>query len=253
MSNRIAAHVPILSAPEAHTLGTSLLTAAATEAAKTKKNVLPASIEPSRQRLSTSLDALDIAQTPAEAATDPQAQKHADDVVDNAWGAFNDWLLGWTRVPAENQDAATKLYDMLFTEGLAFLKAKYKTEYAESDARLRALTPDHEALIETLGGTPILQHLRDAHAAYGVALGVTEVQPTPTKTTIRAELDAVRAALRDYVAKVVAYEDPDIEGSAELVAALLAPLLAWHATKKHKAAAPPDPTPPAPVPAPAKS
>jgi hypothetical protein len=246
-----AVRIPNLSAQDTASFATALLTAAETEAAKTKKGTLPASLEPSRQRLIVSRDALQAALTPTDQKPDTQAQKRADQTIDDAWGFFHGWLFAWANAPLDNQEAASELYDLLFAQGLAFLRLAYVTEYGESDSRLRALTPEHEALIDSLGGTPLLQYLRESHDAYGVALGITEVKAAPAKTGVKPELDACRADIRSYIAKAIAYEDPDVEGSTELSAALTAPALTWKSPKRKKADAPPAPTPPDPPPAPA--
>jgi hypothetical protein len=251
MSAHSAIRIPNLNAHDTASYATALLTAAEAEAAKAKKGLLPHGIDLARQRLITSLAALQAVLTPTDEKPDTQAQKRADQTIDDAWGFFHGWLFAWANAPLDNQEAASDLYQLLFSQGLAFLRLAYTTEYQESDSRLRALTPDHEALIDSLGGTPLLQYLRECHEAYGVALGITEVKATPAKTGVKTELDACRGAIREYLAKVVAYEDPDIEGSSELVAGLTAPATTWKAPKKKKASDTPPVNPPAPTPAPA--
>jgi len=253
MANRTSIRLPKLNAAETSVLATALLTAAETEAAKTKKGTLPPTLEPARQRLIASTAALNTAQTPQKPATDPNAQKSAHAAVDNAWNALHGWLTGWTLLPGDNQDAATQLWDLLFAKGTAFLKAASKIEYQESEVRLRAISADDEALIDSLGGTPLLAHLREVHAAYGAALGITEVAEAPLKTTVKGELAACQADIRNYLAKVIAYADPDVEGSEDLSAALCEPFDTWQTARKKRPSVSPAPTPPQPVPAPAKS
>jgi hypothetical protein len=242
MSIRTVVRLPNMNALETASLATDMLAAAGTEAASAKNNQLPASLEPARQRLVTSLAIL-VAARLQPGAADANTQQHADDVIDNAWGAFHDWLVAWTRVPLASQAFANQLYELLFHNGLGFLSSPYKVEHKQSAARLRALGPDHEALIHSLGGAPLLAHLREAHAAYGVALGISETKAAPSKTRAKSELNACRAALRDYIAKVLAYEDPDVEGSTELAAALIQPLVDWQNANQQRATTTPAPAP----------
>jgi hypothetical protein len=250
MAHRTSIRLPRLTAAETSVLATALLTVAEAQAADQKKGILPGQLELVRQRLIKSNAALTAAQTPQKPAADPKAQVNAHGAVDNAWNALHDWLSGWAHLPGDQQNAANQLWELLFSKGTAFMKAAYKIEYQESDVRLNALTADDETLIGSLGGTPFLDHLREAHAAYGAALGITEVAEAPAKTTVKTELDACQAAIRDYLAKVIAYADPDLEGSEDLSAALCEPFDTWQTARRKKAAAPVNPTPPVPDPAP---
>jgi hypothetical protein len=227
-----------------------MLAAAQIEADKTKKGVLPNQIESPRQRLITSLAALQAVIEPVVPSTDPQAQKKADHDVDTAWDVMHGWVYAWATAPNDNQEAASELFQLWFGNGLGFLKAAYVVEYQESDSRLRALTADQESLIETLGGTPLLQHLRDCHEAYGLALGITAPKAAPAKKGVQTELSALRAALRDYIGRVCTYADPDIDGTTELATALLVPVTTFKFPKVTRQTKSPNPAPTPPVPAP---
>ena len=241
--------LPVLSAPQLVTLVAAMLTVAAAQAATFKKGELPGNLEPARQRLQDSLDDLQSALT-LTAATDTQSQKQADNVIDNAWAAFHDWLGAWARIPGDHAADADSLSQLLFPTGLAFLRLAYKLEYVESENRLNAITPDHESFLNDLGGAPMLAHLRDAHAAYGAALGITEVKEAPATPDIGSKRQACLQALRVYVTRVMAYPDPDIDGSQELADNLNEPLTEFKPTKrKPKSVNPPAPAPtPAPTP-----
>jgi hypothetical protein len=191
--------------------------------------------------------------TPVESDADPNAGRNAHIALDAAWAAFDSWLTAWTLVPLENQDAATALHSLLLPDGRPFTQLAYLIEYQESDRRLRAITADAESLVDSLGGTPLLQYLRECNDAYGVALGVTQPAAVVATPNIKVVLDACLVAIRVYANKVVAYEDPDIAGSADLVARLLAPLVNLKPRRPHKKAVDPAPVPPTPAPLPAKT
>ena len=85
-----------------------------------------------------------------------------------------------------------------------------------------------KGLFKKLGGEGYLAHLEEAHEAYGRALHITAPKPESAPTgDVRAAFLTTLAALRDYAARVAAHADPDVPGSEEISAALLAPLAAW--------------------------
>ncbi len=162
---------------------------------------------------------------------DPRARA-ADRALDDAWGAFQSWLMGWTRLPDRAHPLiadARALYAALFPKGLQFLTLDFRDEWNESQQRL-----DHIAeakldnVIDRLGGGPFLATLARMHRAYGEALHITpstrdgkEVEPD---TNVLRALDATHMALREYVAQVAATvrrNDPD---SIALADRLLLPI-----------------------------
>ena len=159
-------------------------------------------------------------------AADPRARA-ADRALDDAWGAFQSWLMGWTKLPdrAHEKVADTRrLYATIFPKGLQFLTLDFKNEWKESQERLDVIASRHQdALIGLLGGAPFLQTITRAHKAYGDALHITGAQTEPD-TAVRESLDSIDMALREYVAQVAATVRRTENDTVDLAAQLLAPL-----------------------------
>ncbi|MCW5833441.1 MAG: hypothetical protein KIS78_13645, partial [Labilithrix sp.] len=171
-----------------------------------------------------------VARERSGSAADPKARA-ADRALDDAWGAFQSWLLGWTRLPERAHARvpdARRLYASLFPKGLQFLTLDFKDEWTESQNRLDHIaTRGLDLLIDELGGGPFLHTIARAHRAYGDALHITGAGTTPEPDAmVRRALEETHMALRDYVAQVAAMvrrDDPGLVGAA---ASLLAPLTA---------------------------
>jgi hypothetical protein len=163
-------------------------------------------------------------------AADPKARA-ADRVVDDAWGAFQSWLLGWTRLPQRAHGRipdAQMLYASLFPKGLQFLTLDFKDEWTESQNRLDQITTRGlDLLIDELGGGPFLATIARAHRAYGDALHITGQGSTPEPDClVRRSLAETHMALRDYVAQVAAMVRRTDPSSVDTAGRLLAPLSA---------------------------
>jgi hypothetical protein len=162
----------------------------------------------------------------------PSAEKRkADIVVDNAAGALDQFLEAWTRLPDTLPEAqlATAARQALFPDGTGFLRLAFDEEWAQIDRRLALIKKTGiDKQIARLGGTAFVQHLEDAHAAYGKALGLTSVPATPAETVaLRDPLLAFISALRLYVIKVAAYRDEDKPETVAVTERLLRPLTSW--------------------------
>ncbi|MBX3221054.1 MAG: hypothetical protein KF795_11090 [Labilithrix sp.] len=171
-----------------------------------------------------------VARERSGSAADPKARA-ADRALDDAWGAFQSWLLGWTHLPdrahARVPDAR-RLYTSLFPKGLQFLTLDFKDEWTESQNRLDQITTRGlDRLIDELGGGPFLHTLARAHRAYGDALHITGGGTTPEPDSmVRRALEATHMALRDYVAQVAAMVRRDDPALVNVAGHLLAPLSA---------------------------
>lgn len=147
----------------------------------------------------------------AGSSADPRARA-ADRALDDAWGALQCWLLGWTRLPDKAHPRlpdARALYGGLFPRGLAFLTLEFKDQWTESQKRLDYL---HErslqerslvGLLGILGGMPFLETVRAAHKAYGEALHLVPEALDPD-AAVRRALGETHAALRDYLSCLAA-------------------------------------------------
>ena len=74
-------------------------------------------------------------------------------------------------------------------------------------------------------GGDVLQELRDAHAAYGEAVGkIMQGEGKPETVIVRQPLMDLAGAITDYAIKVVATLDPDDPASLEAIKKALKPL-----------------------------
>jgi hypothetical protein len=167
----------------------------------------------------------------AGSSADPRARA-ADRALDDAWGAFQTWLLGWTRLPDSAHvkvREARALYADLFPRGLQFLTYDFKDEWKESATRLDDIGKRRDdQLIDALGGAPFLATIARAHKTYGEALHILSSphdEADPDLVVQRA-LEATHMALREYVAQVAATVRRSDPGSVDVAEHLLAPLSA---------------------------
>jgi hypothetical protein len=140
----------------------------------------------------------------------PVLVRQADLAEDTAVGALYDVLKGWARLPSSvaGADAARRVIEKMFADGVAFVMESVDREWAIVQGKLHNLDAETQAGIALVGATPILQHLRTVHATYGDVIGVTAPRAFVVESPhVRKKLDALRAALRDYVLKVAASID----------------------------------------------
>ncbi len=165
----------------------------------------------------------------AGSAADPVARA-ADRALDDAWAAFQTWLLGWTRLPdrAHGRVAeARRVYAELFPKGLQFLTLDFKDEWKESQERLDRISDAKlDELIDALGGGAFVANVARAHRHYGEALQITSSSRAEPDSQVRTALDATHMALREYVAQVAATVRRDDPQTVEIADVLLAPLSA---------------------------
>ena len=166
----------------------------------------------------------------AGSSADPRARA-ADRAVDDAWGAFQHWLLGWTRLPEGAHPLladARGIYAALFPKGLQFLMLDFKDQWNESKQRLDHLREgDLESIVTQLGGEAFLEVLHECHLKYGEALQITARRgggPPEADALVRHSLDASHMALREYVAQVAVTVRRTHQDSIERARVLLLPL-----------------------------
>jgi len=208
------------------------------EAAATAEPKLPSPLYASMGRLlEASADTKQhiAARERAGSAADPRARA-ADRALDDAWGAFQSWLLGWTRLPDKAHPGigeARTIYASLFPKGLQFLTLDFKNEWNESQQRLDHITEARlDQTLDALGGKAFLVTVARAHRAYGQALHITPgprarggaADESEPDAPVRRALEATHLALREYVAQVAATVRRSEPASVETAARLLEPL-----------------------------
>ncbi len=167
----------------------------------------------------------------AGSTADPRARA-ADRALDDAWGAFQSWLLGWTRLPDHAHPLVADvraLYAALFPKGLQFLTLDFKDEWNESQQRLEHITEAKlDDVIVQLGGKPFLVNVARCHRTYGEALHITAPRTgdpaADPDAAVRRSLDSTHLAVREYVAHVAAMVRRTDNDTIAMAAILLEPL-----------------------------
>ncbi|MBK9266545.1 MAG: hypothetical protein IPM54_43005 [Polyangiaceae bacterium] len=146
--------------------------------------------------------------------------------LDANWVALHDFLEALAALPAHCSAARSAVEALvgIFPNGFELVRPPPLLEWAESEARLgRIDLGGFEATLRAIGGGPFVEAIREAHAAYGRALGNAEGGAWSSRA-IKRSLDASVLAIHAYVTCVIAELcDGDPESTAHLHA-LLAPL-----------------------------
>lgn len=226
--------LPRYSASGAVALGASLLSAYKEE----KSSDLPKSVVASAKRLFGSYEALesDFTQHIIDTAPVTDELRQTDTDVDGCWVSLQTLLSSYSRLPAQGKDQdlkakAREIQSVVFPDGLKFILLPYKLEWAESQGRLNIIDErGYAGDIEALGGKMILATLRRTHQKYGDLQGLSKVSAPERIVDLRGKLDTFSNELREYIVKVSATVDRDVDGSDQLAARLLAPVAKWQST-----------------------
>jgi hypothetical protein len=195
---------------------------------------LPPPIARAHGRLRQSLDALcEGEETRVQEQGQGDSKGTANRALDASWAGMRWWCKGWTLLPypeyTSQAEAGRKLEAVLFPDGLRFTQFPFRDQWVESQSRLGLIEKEAlEAVIATLGGQPILDAVRKAHADFGLAMGFTDAtDEPPSSLLVREGRDELKAAMRRYVLQVTAHADPDDPASGDLADALLLPIKTW--------------------------
>lgn len=113
---------------------------------------------------------------------------------------------------------------------MQFVNIRYEREWAVVDSKLKLIGDEKlDAQIATVGAVPALSLLKSVHATYGSVIGTTDVLPDPPE--VGKTRDALLAALRKYIVRIVAHVEPKQPETQELADALLLPLSEWETAK----------------------
>ncbi|MCU0686655.1 MAG: hypothetical protein MUF34_31145 [Polyangiaceae bacterium] len=150
-----------------------------------------------------------------------------DQRLDNLWSAVRGRLGAYSALPEERPERAQAeaLDQVLFPDGLGFLKAPYVVEHTESERRLDLLeTEGRGEALRALVGPVFVDELVVAHGEYGKALGITAAPEAVAPPVRVAEpLREMQAALRSYTLQLLAHAESDDE-ALEAVRAALRPI-----------------------------
>lgn len=151
-----------------------------------------------------------------------------DVALDRRWSALRSRLEGCTQLDDDDHaPRATKLMTTLFPTGLDFLRLPYAEEWAESERRLVLIKTDgFEAELAELAGARYLSAIKEAHVAYGAALGITDKKAAaPDPARVLEPLRELQSAIASYVRAVVGAVDEDDEDSIAAAQEQLEPIV----------------------------
>lgn len=161
-----------------------------------------------------------------------------------AWTALFDQVGVWRTTGAVRRltpDQQAALDHVLPVKGPDFdLRSRNRALWNTGSALLGHMTSNGlDDVFVTLGGAEVLAHVRRTHDDLGAALGVSSPMAAPVSQgpTVAAPLAVVQERLREYVVKVYALLDAEVEGSDAIVGALLAPLFDVAESRAQKSAA----------------
>ncbi|MEM9463007.1 MAG: hypothetical protein AAGF11_53190 [Myxococcota bacterium] len=190
----------------------------------------PRAVIEAAKALAAPIDELEVqarAQGRVQPVRDPRP---ADLRLDRAWGVVEERLRSWAILSAQAPDAqrAAELLAWLFPTGRDFLTLPYPQQHAQSERRVQII--EQEGLrdsLDALVGELFVQELLDAHADYGVALGITvTVEPAAPPVSVAEPLEALLGAISRYVLQVIAFADQHPDNVAPAQRAL-APIDAY--------------------------
>lgn len=220
--------VSTLTARTASALGHTALTAGDTEAAKLPGGKLPAFLLRPWSRLSSAVASLDDELVPRASEESP-SPRESDLALDSTWAGLYGVLQGYARSPTNPQpEGVAALQESAFDGGLTFLTLDFRSQWAESRARLEVLgQPRHRQTLDALGLGVLVAGIEAAQEVYGEALGITVAADEEAQPKLRVAMEAVRGALKEWIVKAMAWADPEEPGSEALSRALLKPLEEW--------------------------
>lgn len=235
-------NLPSMTAPEVAALGSSLLA----EAQRAPDPVgMPELVKSAVTKLEGAVGALlggMKGKLPTVVESPALTIGAADRDEDAAWGGLYRFLAPFSELPDSfaEKAVATGLLATIFPTGLRFTRLSSRAEWTEAESRRARMTKEGlDAKIEALGGAVFVTRLKNAHANYGVALGITEAQVADPKEPLLGDLRReALAAIRSYVVKVSAHADSDDPAIQALTERLLRPLTEWQPRRSAASPAP---------------
>lgn len=150
---------------------------------------------------------------------------------DRSWRAFLRRIQDWIDIDHQARAArAVELLELIAPTGADFLRLKYPAQWSEAERRLELITEDElETELVEMVGEAFMQELREAHAEYGEALGITAKHQPEAATRILEPLKAAHRAMKAYVQLVYALADEDDEQQVAAAEEMLEPVLRMRA------------------------
>jgi len=160
----------------------------------------------------------------------PPTVRAVDRLEDTAVRALDGLLEAWALLAGliPEGDTAAALHNRLFAEGLGFINAAPKIEWAVVENKLATITGEALApKLAALGALPMLAYLQQVHAEYGKVTGATQPIVVAESPQVGARREALLESMRIYVAAVIGSiqrRRPETRTQADT---LLRPLLEW--------------------------
>ncbi|MCX4242028.1 hypothetical protein [Paraliomyxa miuraensis] len=164
----------------------------------------------------------------ANRPTTPVDPRPFDLALDHRWAALRTRLEACLLLGAHDHVGRAKsMLALLFPTGLDFLTLPYAEEWAQSERRLVLIATDDLAdELDELAGAAYLSELRQAHAAYGSVLGITDRKElAPEPAGVLEPLRALQAAIAGYSRGVIGLVEEDDPESIAAAQRQLEPLL----------------------------
>lgn len=137
----------------------------------------------------------------------------ADLRLDRAHAAVHGRLSNYEIFEPADPDRvrSMELLARLYPTGLVFLKLPWIEEHAQSELRMQIIEKESlRADLDRLVGKVFMTELAEAHADYGVVLGITEAsEDEAPKVSMTEPLRAMLQALSDYALQVLAFAKLD--------------------------------------------
>jgi hypothetical protein len=181
-------------------------------------------------------------------AEPPPGVREADIDEDMAWAMLRDFLKVWGQLPGPLGESSSKTSTAVFgSEGLSFVQLPVEEEKAVGDAKLKIIDEHgHAKVIESLGGQPILEHLRGVHARYGAAIAAAQEAEQIESPRVREPMETLLDSLQTYVTRVAGTVERKLPETRKAAEHLLYPLLSWERSSGTPGPAQPPVNPPPP-------
>lgn len=148
----------------------------------------------------------------------------ADLRLDRAHAVVHGRLSNYEIFAPEDPDRvrSVELLGRLYPTGLGFLKLAWLEEHAQSELRMQIIEKEGlRADLERLVGKVFMVELVEAHADYGVVLGITKAsEDEAPKVSMNEPLRAMVQAISDYALQVLAFAKLDVANVAKAQRAL---------------------------------
>lgn len=202
----------------------------------------PDTVKAAAEKIASKVAALQEGWAARDEAT-PTDARAVDARVDTAWRATHDALKGLSALQATPRgQTARRFFELLFADGLSFVKLPYREQWAECEKRLLKLrdTAVTTEFNDLLGGPEHLDELVSAHEAYGRALDITNAAEAPPDPDVASAIRELRDAISSYTVHVLSWSLTSPENE-QLAKRALLPIDAWRAVRARSKSETPQP------------